>query len=416
LRILYVNKVSPLTHGGAELRLREISRRLASRGHEVHVVCGKNFPELPAYQRVEGVHIRNVTVLPSWLFRFRKLSFFLARYLFYFVSPPAILRSARDADLVMDCATPVVSGAGIISKLLGKPCVVTVHETFGRNWFRLKGLVTATLGYLAEVYFFTQTYDAYITVSQQASAALVKRGKPPERVHYIYNGVVVYQPAEPVQPAGVRLPEVVCTSRLTKQKNIASLLKAWKSATAESKNIRLRIIGDGPERKSLERLADILSISESVTFEGHITEERKWALMNQALAFVFPSLQEGFGIVLLEAMTAGLPVVVYDLPVFRELLEDGEHGYVVPLNDHTQMADCLLKLLQDDSLRHEISDRNVQYARQFTWERATNQEENILFRVLATRREKQGECEMKSLRMLRVLLKHSRKIRDLMAW
>jgi len=390
LRILYVNKVSPLTHGGAELRLREISRRLASRGHEVHVVCGKNFPELPDHQQVEGVHIRNVTVLPSWLFKFRKLSFFLARYLFYFVSPPAILRSARDADVVIDCATPVVSGAGIISKLLGKPCVVTVHETFGSNWFRLKGLVTATLGYLAEVYFFTQTYDAYITVSQQTAAAIVKHGKPPERVHHIRNGVRVHQPARPVQPAGVQLPEVVCTSRLIKQKNIASLLKAWKSATAESKNIRLRIIGDGPERKSLERLADMMSVSESVTFEGHITEERKWALMNQASAFAFPSLQEGFGIVLLEAMAAGLPIVVYDLPVFREFFKDGEHGYLVPLNDHAQMADRLLELLQNDSLRREISDRNVQYARQFTWERATDQEENTLFQVLARRREKPG--------------------------
>jgi len=390
LRILYVNKVSPLTHGGAELRLREISSRLASRGHEVHVVCGKNFPELPDHQRVEGVHIRNVTVLPSWLFRFRKLSFFLARYLFYFVSLPAILRSARKADIVVDCATPVVSGAGIISKLLGKPCVVTVHETFGSNWFRLKGLVTATLGYLAEVYFFTQTYDAYITVSQQTAAAIVKHGKPPERVHHIRNGVRVHQPARPVQPAGVRLPEVVCTSRLIKQKNIASLLKAWKSATVESKNIRLRIVGDGPERKSLEKLADILSISESVTFEGHITEERKWALMHQASAFAFPSLQEGFGIVLLEAMAAGLPVVVYDLPVFREFLKDGEHGYVVPLNDHAQMADRLLGLLQNDSLRHEISERNVQYARQFTWERVTDQEENTLFQMLARSREKPG--------------------------
>jgi glycosyltransferase involved in cell wall biosynthesis len=390
LRILYVNKVSPLTHGGAELRLREISRQLASRGHEVHVVCGKNFPKLPAHQRVEGVHVRNVTVLPSLLFGFRRLSFFLARYLFYFVSLPAIFRAARKAEVIIDCASPVVSGAGIISKLLGKPCVVTVHETFGSNWFRLKGLVTATLGYLAEVYFFTQTYDAYIAVSQQTAAAIVKRGKPPERVHHIPNGVRVYQPAWPVRPAGVQLPEVVCTSRLTKQKNIASLLKAWKSATTESKNIKLRIIGDGPERKSLEKLADILSISESVTFEGHITEERKWALMNQASAFAFPSLQEGFGIALLEAMAAGLPVVVYDLPVFQEFLKDGEHGYVVAINDHAQMADRLLYLLHNDSLRHEISDRNVLYARQFTWERVTDQEENTLFQLLARRREKPG--------------------------
>lgn len=390
LKILYVNKVSPLTHGGSELRLREISRRLASRGHEVYIVCGKNFPELPDRQHLDGVHIRNVAVLPSWLFRVRKLSFFLARYVFYFVSLPAIFSSARKADVVIDCATPVVSGAGIISKLLGKPCVVTIYETFGRNWFRLKGPVTATFGYLAEAYFFVQTYDAYLTLSQRTVAAIVDHGKPPERVHHLRHGVGVCRPARPDQPTGGRLSEVMCSSRLTKQKNIASLLKAWKLVTAELGQVRLRIIGDGSERKSLEKLAHALSISESVTFEGHVTKERKWALLDQASAFVFPSLQEGFGIVLLEAMAAGLPVVVYDLPVFDEFLNDGEHGYLVPLDDHRQMADRLLKLLRNDSLRRKISCRNAEYAGQFSWERATEQEESILLYVLAGRRENSG--------------------------
>lgn len=345
-------------------------------------MCGRNFPELPNRQYVDGVHIQNVTVLPSWLFRFRKLSFFLARYLFYFVSLPAIFRSVRKADIVVDCATPVASGAGIVSRLLGKPCMVTIYETFGRNWFRLKGPVTATLGYLGEAYFFAQTYDAYITLSRQTVAAIVDHGKPPERVHHLRHGVGVRRPALPIQSAGGRLPEVVCISRLTKQKNVASLLRAWKIVTSELGRVRLHLIGDGTERENLEKLADALSISESVTFEGYATEERKWALLNRASAFVFPSLQEGFGIVLLEAMAAGLPVVAYDLPVFREFLNDGEHGYLAPSDDHRQMADRLLALLRNDSLRCEISRRNAEYAGQFSWERATAQEENALLDVL----------------------------------
>ncbi|MBA3474636.1 MAG: glycosyltransferase family 4 protein [Rubrobacter sp.] len=385
-----MNKVSPLTIGGSELRLREISRRLASHGHEVHVVCGKNLPKLPNRQQVDGVHIRNVTVLPSWLFRFRKLSFFLAQYLFYFLSLPAIFRSARKVDVVVDCATPVVSGASIISKLLGKPCVVAIYETFGRNWFRLKGPVTATLGYLAEVFFFAQTYDAYITLSRQTVAAMVDRGKPPERIHHLRHGVGVHLPAQPVRPLLGGSPEVVCLCRLIKQKNVASLLKVWKSVTEELGRVRLRIVGDGPERENLEKLADALSISGSVTFEGCVTEEQKWALLSRASAFAFPSLQEGFGIALVEAMAAGLPVVAYDLPIFREFLNDGEHGYLVPLDDHRQMADRLLKLLRNDSLRREISYRNAEYAGQFSWERATEQEESTLLSVLAGRREHSG--------------------------
>jgi len=385
LKILYVNKISPFTIGGAEVRLWEISRRLASRGHEVHVVCGKNFPKLPAHQRVDGVHIRNVTVLPAWVFRFRKLSFFLAQYLFYFLSLPAIFISARKVDVVIDCATPVVSGAGVVSKLLRKPCVVmTYNEPCGLGWFRLRGPVTATLGYLAERYFFTQEYDSYMTLSQHTIDRMVDLGKPRERIHHLCLSVGVDRPARPGQPTAERLPEVTCISRLVKMKNIASLLKAWKLVTVELGGARLRIIGDGPERKNLEKLADVLSISESVTFEGELGK-RKWALLDQASAFAFPSLQEGFGFVMVEAMAAGLPVVAYDLPVFREFLTDGEHGYLVPLDDHRQMADRLLELLRDDELRREMSHRNAEYARQFTWERAADQEESALLHVLAGR-------------------------------
>lgn len=351
-------------------------------------MCGKNLPDLPKRQHLDGVHIRNVAVLPPWMFRFRKLSFFLARYLFYFVSIPAIFHSAREADVVVDCATPVVSGAGIVCKLLGKPCVVTIYETFGGNWFRLKGPVTATLGCLAEAYFFAQTYDAYATLSRQTITMLLDRGKPPERIHHWRHGVGIYQPpGTSVRPAAERSSEVVCICRLTEQKNLSSLLRAWKIVAANSAQARLRIIGDGPTRKSLEKLANALDISGFVVFEGGVTEQRKWALLNRASAFVFPSLQEGFGIALLEAMAAGLPVVAYDLPVFREFLNDGEHGYLVPLNDHRQMADCLLKLLRNNPLRREISHLNVKYARRFTWERATNQEEHTLLRVLEGRRE-----------------------------
>ncbi len=101
MRILYVNKASPFTIGGAELRLWEIARRLASRGHKVQIVCGRNLPELPNRQRADGIYIHNVTVLPSWLFRFRKLSFFLAQVakeiLGYKVNVLVVVDGATDA-------------------------------------------------------------------------------------------------------------------------------------------------------------------------------------------------------------------------------------------------------------------------------------------------------------------------------
>ncbi len=385
MHILYVNKTSPFTKGG-DLRLWEIARRLVSRGHEVSVVCGRNLPGLPKRQLVDGVCIHNVTVLPSWMFRFQTLSFFLARYLFYFASIPAIFRSARKVDIVVDVATPAISGAGMISKLLKKPCVVTIYQIYERSWFELHGPVTATLGYLADLYLFIQTHDAYITTSPHWADRLVSYGKPPERIYLQRYGIGFHRSARLAHPDPEgRVLEVVFLGRLSKQKNVASLLRAWKIVSAELEQARLRIIGDGPERENLEKLASQLSIFGSVIFEGHVggaAEERKWKLLDQASVFAFPSTREGFPGVVLEAMAAGLPVVAYDLPTFRGFLNDGEHGFLAPVDDHRQMADRLLKLLQNDSLRCEISRRNAEYARRFTWERATDQEENTLLDVL----------------------------------
>ena len=389
VRILYVNKISPFNKAGAELRLWEIARRLASHGHEVRIVCGRNMPELPARQRVDGVDIRNVAVLPSWLFRFHKLSFFLARYAFYFASIPAIFRAAREVDVVVDCATPIASSAGLISRLFGKPCVVTVYELYGRSWFEKHGPVTAALGHVGDLYLLAQTYDAYVTLSEHTVDKLVHYGKPLERIYHQRFGVGVYRPPELDGSSEERSPEeVVCISRLSRQKNLSSLLKAWKVVCSELGHVKLRIVGDGSERESLEKLADSLSISGSMTFEGRVTEERKWELLDQASAFAFPSLNEGFPIVVLEGMAAGLPVVVYDLPAFRGFLHDGEHGFVVSLDDHRQMADRLIEILQDALRRREMSRRNAEYARQFSWERATDQEERTLLSVLEERRKK----------------------------
>jgi len=78
--------------------------------------------------------------------------------------------------------------------------------------------------------------------------------------------------------------------------NVASLLRAWRAVVDATDRARLRIVGDGSERENLEELADALYISVSVTFEGHVTEERKWELLDRVSAFVLSSLQEGFGI------------------------------------------------------------------------------------------------------------------------
>ncbi len=383
MHILYVNKISPRTGGGAELRLWELARHLSRRGHEVHIVCGKNLADLPDEEVVEGVHLHYVHLLPSWVFRFKRLSFFLARYLFYLRSFGAIAQAAKEADIVVDCATPVISGVGVVSRRLGKPCVVTIYETFGRNWFKLKGPVTATLGYFGEFVLFRSKHDAYVTLSQQTYNALVRNGKPKRAVHYLRHGAGVVAPPGLSRSVGEHNQEVICISRLVKQKNLQTLLRSWSLVRESVDNVCLRIIGDGPERQNLERYAQSLGVADSLVFEGRVSDEEKWHILQHGLLFVLPSLQEGFGIVLLEAMVAGLPVVAFDLPVFREFLRNGEHGYLVTPGNHGQLADRIMTLIHDADLRRRIGEGNAVYSLEFSWERATDQEEAVLLDILS---------------------------------
>ncbi|MEJ7653658.1 MAG: glycosyltransferase [Chloroflexia bacterium] len=183
-----------------------------------------------------------------------------------------------------------------------------------------------------------------------------------------------------------RRREVMCISRLVKQKNLTSLLHAWASVHERDKSALLRIVGEGPERQYLIYLAQSLGIENSVRFEGRVSDVRKWELLDQAMLFVHPSLQEGFGIVLLEAMLAGLPIVAYDLPVFRQFVSHGLHGLFAPLADHERLAECILALLNDEELRTEISRANTEYVGEFEWEQAADREEEILRAIVSGRR------------------------------
>ena len=85
MKILYINKVSPRLGGGAETRYREIGARLVEKNHTVYMVCAKTEPDLPVYEEVNGIKIHYVKTIPDFIFKFKKLSFYLSRYFFYFL-------------------------------------------------------------------------------------------------------------------------------------------------------------------------------------------------------------------------------------------------------------------------------------------------------------------------------------------
>jgi glycosyltransferase involved in cell wall biosynthesis len=151
---------------------------------------------------------------------------------------------------------------------------------------------------------------------------------------------------------GVETVVMGCVGRLTEQKGIPYALEAFARAHAQHPDTTLVILGDGELRTDLEAQAVALGLANAVHFLGWRDDAAAW--MNACDIFLFPSLWEGFGLVLLEAMAARLPVVASRVSAIPEVVADGETAILVAPRDVEGFADALARLIADAPLRRHM--------------------------------------------------------------
>jgi 1,2-diacylglycerol 3-alpha-glucosyltransferase len=139
---------------------------------------------------------------------------------------------------------------------------------------------------------------------------------------------------------------LISIGRLAAEKNWDTLLQAFAKVHLEHSKVRLVLIGDGPARPSLETLASELGVQDRVTFTGALPFEEIPRYLKAADLFAFASVTETQGLVTIEAMAAGLPVVAVDGPGTRDIVEHGKQGFLVE-NDAEALAKGLHRLLSD---------------------------------------------------------------------
>jgi glycosyltransferase involved in cell wall biosynthesis len=170
-------------------------------------------------------------------------------------------------------------------------------------------------------------------------------------------------------------PTVVAAGRLTGQKGFDLLLRAWARVAPEAPGWQLRIYGRGPQHKDLEVLIDELGLDGRAHLMGATREIGK--AMAGASLFALSSRFEGFGMVILEAMSKGLPVISFDCPRGpAEIIESGVDGVLVPNGDVDALAGALADLARDDERRRAIAAAALAKSRTFAldvigdrWER-----------------------------------------------
>jgi len=138
------------------------------------------------------------------------------------------------------------------------------------------------------------------------------------------------------------------------RKGLSFLLQAIAALRAERPDIRLTVVGDGPERGEAETLARAAGIGDRVQFTGYQSSARVAEWLSRADVFVLPSLAEGVPIVLMEAMAAGVPVVATNVGGTSELVVDGENGFLVPPTVTDALVSRIRQLLDDPALRTRL--------------------------------------------------------------
>lgn len=185
--------------------------------------------------------------------------------------------------------------------------------------------------------------------------------KRPSDLHYVECSLWPDEKADIEKEPSISsaIPHLLYVGRVAASKGVDILLQTCQILNKRKLDFRLSIVGDGPEREQFMKLTHSLYLDGKVSFLGFIPHgEKLWDIYRSADIFVFPSRSEALGLVLLEAMARGLPIVASQVGGIPDLVKDGENGLLVPLNDPVALANAIEHLIRDNTLRGKMVKAN----------------------------------------------------------
>jgi phosphatidylinositol alpha-mannosyltransferase len=350
--------------GGVQVHVRQLAAELRERGHRSIVVAPGSRTSSDEGVRIVGRPVRvpyGGTVAP--------ISF----------SPGSWrrIRSAMrsfDPDVihVHEPLTPSTSMLAVLAA--SAPVVATFHAYLERS--RLMELAAPVLRQVS------RRIDAAIAVSDAAASFVRRVAHVPLEI--VPNGVDVRAFAHPGPPIE-GLPvgrKILWVNRLDPQKGFEVMVRAFETLASELEDVRLLVAGDGRDRVAVRSLPQ--SVRSRILRLGSVPHAELPRYHAAADVFASPAVgQESFGIVLVEAMAAGVPVVATDIPGYREVVRDGVDGLLVPPNDATALASAIRRVLSEPDLASALASAGRSRAETFSWDTVVPRLETVYDRVLA---------------------------------
>jgi phosphatidylinositol alpha-mannosyltransferase len=188
--------------------------------------------------------------------------------------------------------------------------------------------------------------------------------------------------AEPYERLRDGTLNILFVGRLEERKGLIHLLKAYHRLRKRRVDARLLVAGAGPKLREYRRFTGLRGIRD-VEFLGRVSDDEKARYLASADVFCAPSTgQESFGIVLLEAMAAGVPIVASDIHGYKRVVERNVQGILVEPKNPRALAAALYGLARDPDLRHELGEAGRQRAPEFSWDRVTERIVDFYYQTL----------------------------------
>jgi glycosyltransferase involved in cell wall biosynthesis len=372
--------------GGTGAYVYYLSRELQKHGHRVHIVTRSSEKAEKTVEEGSATYIRCAgNPLRKFIGFARSTSKKLTEL--NRVSPFDVVHA--NLPLVPNFAVPEELEAAL---------VCTVHSTWKGEAEAIKsegfGKLNLNEKFMLEFNVFLRSSekklmkraDALIAVSQYTKKELTEfYNISEEKIHVIYNGVDVQE----FKPPGRNKAElrhelglasdrkmILFVGRLYSRKGLPTLLQAAQAVVKDFRNTQFVISGGGFKRneEKLRKLARQQGIEDNVSFVGYFPDERLPDLYAAADIFVLPALYENFPFAILEAQSTGLPVVSTRAGGIPELVIDSQSGLLTDPGDYEQLADAIIKLLQDSSFAEKLGRKARQLVEEkFAWPLVTGQ-------------------------------------------
>jgi len=349
----------PFKVGGLAAHVYDLSKMLVKKGYNIHVVTC-SFPGAADYELVDGVHVHRFDAYeipaPEFLQWDLNMNILMEKKAIEIVKE-------HDIDIIHAHDWLVASAAIGLKHLFRKPLIATIHslERGRRNGLYNDGqhMIDQIENFLIQ-----EAWHNIVCSQYMQSLCHFSFSFPNDKMTIIPNGVryddfsVELSKGDAVKHhkkyALAKEQIVAYIGRLVPEKGVNVLLGAVKPVLEKMPNTKFVIAGEGWHRNELQRITKELKIEEKVLFTGYLPEEDFLAYFNVSDILVVPSTYEPFGIVALEGMATKTPIIVSDTGGLSEIVDHQWTGMKVPADNSQALADSIIELLTNETLRNRI--------------------------------------------------------------